>query len=85
MAATPNLPTTLKGWLTLVLAALGSLSTVTASAIGAVTWIDWRIVHVVEQRERDAALKRICDQPLSENPDKRAAELQTRAALGGCD
>jgi hypothetical protein len=70
--------------LTMLGAAAGALLACGALGAGGLAFLDWRIVHVIEQRERDRALAKLCERDLTGDPEQDRSLLEARSALGGC-
>lgn len=71
--------------LTMIGAAAGAL--LACGALGGVglAFLDWRIVHVVEKRERDRELASLCAEDTEgQDPEKVDYIIRAREALGGC-
>lgn len=71
--------------LTTLGAAAGALLACGALGAGGLAFLDWRIIHVVEQRERDLALGKLCQKQLTGDDATDAPIVEARAALGGCN
>jgi predicted MarR family transcription regulator len=70
--------------LTTLGAAAGALLACGALGAGGLAFLDWRIIHVVESRERERSLAKLCAKDLTGDEDADAPIIEARAALGGC-
>lgn len=71
--------------LTLIGAAAGALLACGALGGAGLAFLDWRIIAVVEKRERDRELAALCAENLEEvREDKAEYIIRAREALGGC-
>jgi predicted MarR family transcription regulator len=70
--------------LTMIGAAAGALLACGALGAAGLAFLDWRIIHVVETREREKSLAELCSEELQGDSEKDRYIIQAREALGGC-
>lgn len=71
--------------LTMIGAAAGALLACGALGGAGLAFLDWRIIAVVEKRERERELAALCAESLEDvTEDKADYIIRARDALGGC-